>query len=344
MHLTALMRGFFAPRHVATWASLCAWSLAPQAALATPTMVYGDLTVEAYAQTKLVFDVKSEPPPTLLPNGDPAKVSAFAGHPETEPGWYFGGFALGTPTRHPTQAFASAQMDGRAFSDVGVSGSSEGPAVESWSFQKASVFATQRVTNTATAGPVLLSYTIPLIEIAHYGTRFQGEVAAVEASLTIDRYDSGGNFIKTINVFDYRLGFNYEKPPTDYAILTYPVSADLLRDSAGLVDVTACGGFALTCGKAVGPFSVFKDFVIDSGDYLEYTYLVDAFLITGREGGGHALYGDPFAFTGGGGRNFFEFSAADGGPPVSVPEPGSLALLGLGCAVLGWRRRGRDLR
>ncbi len=338
MHLTALMHGFLAPRHVAALACICAGALAPQAAQATPTMVYGDLTVTAFAQTKLVYDVKSEPPPTPLPTGDPTKVSAFAGHPVTEPGWYFGGFALGTPTRHPGQAFASAQMDGSAFSDLGVSGSSEGPTVQSWSFQKASEFATQRVTNTANAGPVLLSYTIPLIEIAHFGTRFEGEVAAVEASLTIDRYDSNGNHIKTINVFDYRLGFTYEKPPTDYALLSYPVSDDLLRDSAGLVDVTHCGGFRLTCGKAVGPFSVLRDFIIDSGDYLEYTYFVDSYLITGREGGGHALYGDPFAITGGDGRNLLQLTGVDVAP-TTMSEPSSWALLGMGFAALALRRR-----
>ncbi len=334
-----------APRATVLAAALAisSWGLPAHEARASTTMVYGDLTVNAYAQTKLVFDVISDPPPTLLPNGDPAKVAAFAGHPTSGfPDWFFGGFAHGTPTRHPTQAFASAQMNGGAFADLGVSGVSEGPGVDAWSYQIASIIASQRVTNTGGAGPVLLSYEIPLIEIASHGTRFQGSVASVGAALVVSRFDGLGKHIETFDVFDYRLEFVYEKPPTDYAIFTYNPSEDLLRDSAGLVDVDFSRTYCPGCkGKSVAPFSVIKDFVIAPGDYLEYTYVMTTELITGREGGGHALYGDPFGFDGGG-RNFFEFTGRD--VPGAVGEPASWALFGLAGAALAWRRRRVDGR
>lgn len=318
-----------------------AWgAMVPLPGRASPTLVHADLLViqGSLINHPGVAAYESFPPDVKLPYGDPTKVGAFIS-PTTDsgPNWYYGGFSLGTPTNHPTEAFSSSQINGSGFADVGVSGTSEGPTLE-FSTQAALIQAFGKLTNTGTQGQVDLAYTVPLMEIAHYGNRYNGVVGSVLATLSATHYDSQGNEIEELSVFDYTVTFHYEKPPTTFAILTYTASDDLLQDSGGLVDVTDCGGFLLICGKAVLPFSATKSLgVFSPGDYMTYEYKVATQLVTGREGGGHALYGDPFSFETGGG-NFFKFTTADV-PAGTVPEPATWALLGLAGAALVRRPR-----
>ena len=318
--------------------------LLPVPAWAAPVMAYGELTIQLEAVAELGgSSTEIVLPPVRFPGGSPTRAEVFVTPGVVGgPSWSWGGFAYGTPTNHPEQAFASAQMDGRGFADMGVSGRSEGsPTENGWGYLRSGIFAQQRVTNTGDAGRVNLDYTIPLIEIAQYGNRWDGTVAAISANLQISRYNSGGDFVEDLVGFDYIMNFHYVKPFDDYAIQTYPISADLLRDSRGLVDVerNGCSVRGPCTGMAIEPFSVSRTLgELAAGDYLQYSYFMAASMITGREGGGHALYGDPLAFSGGGGRNFFEFSAADAATGA-VPEPPSWALLGLGGALLAWRRQ-----
>lgn len=323
--------------------AVAAGALLPLPARAEVVLSYGDMLIDTQAKAQLVGSTEIVLPQARLPNGDPTKAEVFVTPGVTSgPNWYWGGFEYGTPTNHPEQAYASTQMNGGGHAELGVSGRSEGPNADAWGRLTADIFAQQRVTNVGGAGTVKLDYTIPLIEIANYGTRYEGLVANVGAFLLISRFNSQGSLIEDLPGFRYQLDYRYEKPPTTYAIETYTASEELLRDSGGLVDVTeGCSGVQSRCGRAIEPFSVSRTIgELDAGDYLEYTYVMSAYLVTGREGGGHALYGDPFAFSGGDGRNFFEFSAAEGSVG-SVPEPGSWALFGTGVALLAWRRRGR---
>lgn len=315
--------------------------LLPLPVRAGPVMSYGETNVQLEAVAELVGSTEVQMPPIYLPGGSTDRAEVFVTPGVVGgPNWSWAGFAAGTPTRHPDEAFASAQMDGRGFANLGVSGRSEGPGADSWGYLLSTIFAQQRVTNTGGDGLLKLEYTIPLMEIAHRGNRFDGLVSIVNANLLIHRYDRDGRFVEDLPGFNYTLQFDYTKPPTDYAIQTFTMSADLRRDSAGLVD-TECNATAPCTGQSIRPFSVSRTLgELAAGDYLEYTYFMSSEFVTGREGGGHALYGDPLAFSGDGDRNFFEFSAADG-PVGAVPEPPSWALFGTGCALLAWRRRAR---
>ena len=79
-----------------------------------------------------------------------------------------------------------------------------------------------------------------------------------------------------------------------------------------------------------------KDFSFSSvrpGESLEFGYDYFATASTGfGETGVFAAIGDPFDLTADGGR--FEFQVGDAPPPNSVPEPGTLALLGIGLMVM----------
>jgi PEP-CTERM motif len=303
-------------------------------------MSYGEIDVQLDAVAELAgSSTEDEMPPVFLPGGSRDRAEVFVTPGVVGgPNWSWAGFAAGRPTHHPDEAFASAQMDGRGFADLGVSGRSEGPGADSWGYLLSTIFARQRVTNIGGDGLFKLEYTIPLIEIAHRGNQFDGLVSIVNANLLIHRYDKDGKFVEDLQGFNYTLQFDYTKPPTDYAIQTFTMSPDLRRDSRGWVD-TECGANESCTGKSVQPFSVSRILGdMDAGDYLEYTYFMSAEFVTGNEGGGHALYGDPLAFGAEGDRNFFEFSAVDD-TAGAVPEPASGALLGLALAALAWRPR-----
>ena len=87
------------------------------------------------------------------------------------------------------------------------------------------------------------------------------------------------------------------------------------------------------------PFSttrVFDEF--NTGDTIEFQYSFGVEVYTGLEGGGHALYGDPFGAGGGGNQRFFTIAALVA-PTGAVPEPASWALL-WGSRAWCWRGDG----
>ena len=310
-------------------------ALMPQPVLAVPTLVFSDVTYDAFAEIvhPSVATYLSKPPVARLAFDDPSTVEAFVTPAQFGPGWNFLGFGYGLPTNHPTEAFASARNRNAGVIDLGASGSSEGPGLNDWGRITADMITTGRVTNTGTYGAVPLTYTIPRIEIDQRGTRFDGLVAQVDVNMQLAMYDVTNKLLFDFSRH-YTLSFDYFKPPTTFAILTYTASQDLLNDSAGLVNVQNPG--CLGCqGKAVGQFDVFTEYVLDTGDYLAWTIHSSVYQVTGREGGGHALYGDPLAVTGSDGGNFLRLTT----PPSAVPEPASWALFGLGCVALLRRRR-----
>ncbi len=309
---------------------LAAVTLAPIDAWAEPILFYGDSRIKAFAKAEAASTYTDNPDGVRLPPGDPTEVEAFVHPPEVD-GW--GPFEGGKPTGLSSIPFASALMNGAGFGGVGVSAQLElqGDPL-GFGTLEAIISRTGRITNVGDSGPITLTYTIPQIEIAVTGTRFEGQVANARSFMNAQRFTDQGELAENYNFFDYRLTYEYEKPPTTFAIETWTASSDLLSHSGGLHAISE--GFWF--GRRIDPFTVTQEIaLLGAGEWIEYTYTMQSFFVVGREGGGHALYGDPFEITGGSSRDFFEFSAA-----TAVPEPASMLLLGSGLlmALCGARR------
>lgn len=308
------------------------------AAQAAPILSRTDPVISAFALAENQFagELVDMSPPTIVPLGstimDPAFMSPF------EPGW--SSYTGGTPLMFSSFPFSSAFINGAGFAGVGVSGK-----LDSLDFRALAAGADwlQTVTNTGGAGSIKLTYTIPFIEISTIGNRYEGDVGGVRASMTALRRNSLGQEVENISLFDYRLGFNYVKPPTTFAIQTFTASPDLLNDSGGLVNIDPnCQLAACNTGKKTLPFSVTKTIPrVDPGDEIVFSYMINTFLQTGREGGGHALYGDPFELSAGPGPEFLTFNVEEiavDPPPRGVPEPGTLLLTLAGLLGMGRTR------
>lgn len=311
-------------------AALSVTTAIPESARAGPILSRGDVHIKASASADQVNGTLVQDGRELtLPSGDPTSIEAFV--KPSEAGWF--AFTRGTPTTLST-AFSSALINGAGFAGVGVSGTLDPPANLTFGVLEAGAEFSQVVTNLGGAGPISLTYSIPLIEIATSGNRFSGNVGAVSAAMFATRFNINGDFVEQQVLFDYQLVFR------DLFGQTFKASADLLNDSAGLVDLaTDCLLANCVAGKKVLPFTATKTIRnVDPGDWIDFRYFMNTDIVAGREGGGHALYGDPFELSAGPGSEFLTFSvegiAVD--PAQSgVPEPGTLLLVLAGLVGLG---------
>jgi hypothetical protein len=281
-----------------------------------------DVSVSAHSQIGAGTQTFDQPPKAVRSASDLAKVEAFVRPPE--PGWF--GFDRGTP-KLQSGPFASALMFGARSGGVGVSGSLDTDPALGFGTLASTVFLFGSNKNAGSTGTVYLRYNIPQIEIASVGNRYDGDVGEVRGVLDIRRFDANNRLLGEERLFDYRLRYNYEEPPTTQAIRTWTPSPDLLEDSGGLIDLELdCIFASCVYGRRVDPFRVtfaFEDF--PAGGYIDYTYRMETSIVVGLEGGGHALYGDPFEFDGGNGLPLLEFMSA----PVPEPQVWLLMLAGL---------------
>lgn len=210
-------------------------------------------------------------------------------------------------------------------------------------------FNSQTITNNSTTDTesLLVSFFIPAPTMQFFGVgdSFPGGAdlardasALVQAELFTNLTRADGSRVQEI-ILTYGMQ-TFRDPRPGGAFSAIPRSSD----SVGLTrfdEPDGSFGFAL-------PELLLEDVrlpEIGPGESLEIVYTFSASASTGfGETGIFAAIGDPFNLSAGGGS--FEIQVGDALPPSAVPEPGTMATLGLGLIGLGicaHRRRSRHL-
>jgi hypothetical protein len=193
---------------------------------------------------------------------------------------------------------------------------------------------TQTMTNNSAVTQVstgTISVPAPTIRFFGVGNSFpSGADPDLDASASVNirlfsiltRAD--GSEVETVH-FDY--GMQIVRDPFFGALLPDPTD-DALGALSRFDEPDGSFGFRLL--PVVRSFSFGS---VRPGESLEFGYDYFAQASTGfGETGVFAAIGDPFQLSTDGGS--FEFHVADAGAPSQVPEPGSVAMVGIGLAVL----------
>jgi len=193
----------------------------------------------------------------------------------------------------------------------------------------------QTITNASAATvPATLNFFIPGPTIRFFGVGNSFPAGAdpaldafarVEIDLSVEiRHPD----FSTTAAGGLEYGFQVVREPVSGVLFPFPT-----RDGVGLVTrfVEFGGAFGFRLPDLPGPLQA----TLGPGDTLSYNYDFVATAKTGfGETGVFAAIGDPFNLSAGGGRFDIQVGSA-----ADIPEPGTLATLGIGLVVLGMSAR-----
>jgi hypothetical protein len=237
-----------------------------------------------------------------------------------------------------TRPFASAVATANGFFGVGVSGFFFQNSLPPNEIVAEGAIAHAITNDSGSTVPVTLDFFIPGPTVRFFGVGNSfppgadpqlDAFARVEIDLSVEIRHR--NFTKTV-VTGLEYGFQVTRGIPGPFLLPFPT-----RDGVGLVTRfdEPDGSFGFRLPDFPGPIQA----TLGPGDTLDYRYDFIAEARTGfGETGVFAAIGDPFNLSMGGGR--FDIQV---GPAAAIPEPGTLATLGLGLIVLGIFVRRRPL-